>query len=263
MRLQHYDVAQLIKEFVTTIKYTDGSKNDYWIYNRIDKIWIYSTQPSTFFCEMVKILGAISLKALQKEKITDVQYDTINQRRFQGNFWTNVVKFFDIRPDRQFEVALDMNHPYLPLRGGKCINMKTLQIRNRSKHDYWSYELKSEFMPDLDDNDNEFAKFLHQLFDVEEEYKHFRLILGYIMTNQINQDMFLVVSSTHGGSGKTTLFEIIKKAFPEFWCTIHKDIIINGKGNYSAEMCKANKKRMLIMDEGAPNQKTNITYFRH
>lgn len=257
--MEQYPIAKLIEEFSTTIKVTVEKKSYvFWVYDGTKRLWREVLNGNALLnCEFVKILEAIAIRALHQRKITEKAYANIISTGHQGNFWRGVLKFLIIEIDAAFEKELNMNHPFLPLRGGRKINLETLEISRRDEKDYWSWELEPKYLAELDDADNEFAKFIRELFDQPDEYKHFRYILGYLITTKTNQDMFLVVSSEHGGSGKTTLFEILKHAFPPFWSDIHKDIILHGKGNYSAEMCKIAKRRMVIMDEGAPNMNDN------
>ena len=256
--MQQYEICKLIEKFATTIKCTaERQKRVYWLYNGADKLWHRCLGMSDLFVEMVKILRVLCRKALEQHKITKDTYDKAICEGNKGKFWSGCIKFLTPPIDQHFETTLNMNHPYLPISGGKKINMENLRITNRTKQDYWTFEFAGKFLPDLTPEQNIFAKFLHELLGEPDEYAHFRLILGYMVTLETNQDMFLVVTSEQGGSGKTTLFETIKAAVPEFWSTIHKDILMGGKGNYSAEMCKIAKRRIVIMDEGAPNSKTN------
>ena len=244
----------LIRAFNITIKsFDDGDKLSYYIWCPSEKLWKKNYRDNTILHnEISLILQRIASRALREHIIDKKQHDILVAKTRNGKWFNGLKRFFSIPADDNFDRELNIMHPYLPLKNGKKINMKTLEISERTIEDYWSFELKHTFIHNQPFKDNKFGKFLKQIFPDEPEYKHMVLLLGYMITALNDQNIFLMLQSKYGGSGKTTLMELFRAVFPDFCCKIQKDVLLHNKGNLGAEMCKLRRMRVAWMDEGMP-----------
>ena len=82
--------------------------------------------------------------------------------------------------DIQFLSLLDNNADFLPINNGKKINLKTLEITDRTYHDYFTYfspvdYISNDKLPHAD-------KFFLMFQQKEENREYVRKVLGYTLT---------------------------------------------------------------------------------
>ena len=235
----------------------------YYIWCEKEKLWKKNHMNNAqLHNEISLIIQRIAFRAFSQNIINKQQYRRLKDRSQNGKWFNGIKRFFYINPDHEFDCQLNIMHPYLPIARGKKINMQTLEISERTKNDYWTFEFPHRFIPNQPLKENKFAEFLQQMFPDRDEYCHMVKILGYMVTTLNNENMFLMIQSRWGGSGKTTLMELFTAVFPQFCCEIQRDVLLHGKGNLGAEYSKLIGKRVAWMDEGTPlsfKKKIDIT----
>ena len=80
--------------------------------------------------------------------------------------------------DSNFISLLDSSKECFPIKNGKKINFKTLEISNRTNLDFFSYESPVEYVENTPNAD----KFFKELFEKTENIEYVRKVFGYNLT---------------------------------------------------------------------------------
>ena len=124
------------------------------------------------------------IKSLQSiTSISKMAKDIITKRNVVVNFKDN------IKPN------------LFPIKDGKVINLKNLQVRDRTREDNFFEELPVEFLDETPHADKFFGslmKFNEDMIEV------LQTISGYAMTGETNEKAFFVLYGSSGDNGKST-----------------------------------------------------------
>ena len=156
---------------------------------------------------------------------------------------------------------LDMNKEKykLPLKNGKIINLKTLEIRNRNIKDKFNYECPINFI-NLDEKQKQFAEkyFLDLFCQNQNIVKCVIDILKSAISGEKLRYIFFCTGS--GRNGKSLLFKLLKIIFSKSIDIISELVIINsknGKSQINTEMEKLDKIRIGYVTELKEEDKLN------
>jgi len=127
--------------------------------------------------------------------------------------------------DKDFESKIINKTTYeLPINNGKLINFKTLEVRNRIRTDYYSFECPVSFNRDL--NLDCVEKFFTDICSGDIELKNYhQLLWGYQLTGEI-KDRSLHILFGSGRNGKTSVINIIRNILLNFCVSLSEDINI-------------------------------------
>jgi P4 family phage/plasmid primase-like protien len=116
----------------------------------------------------------------------------------------------------------------LPIKDGKLINFKTLEIRERNMGDFYSFESPVSFNPDLDLDCVE--HFFDSITCGDKELKNYhQLLWGYLMTGEIS-DRSLHIFYGLGCNGKSSIVNIFQNIMEEFYTALSEDITLKKTG---------------------------------
>ena len=82
---------------------------------------------------------------------------------------------------------LDSSKECFPIKNGRKINFRTLEISSRTNLDFFTFESPVEFLENTPNAD----KFFEQLFDNKENREYVRKVMGYNLTAETFCQVFL------------------------------------------------------------------------
>jgi P4 family phage/plasmid primase-like protien len=154
--------------------------------------------------------------------------------------------------DVKFMNKLNSSKHILPIRNGRVINLKTLEISERTRDDYFSYELDLDYISKTTQAEK---FFLSLMTDDKEKMKVFQRYLGYSITGENNAKCYFVGIGS-GDNGKSACFDIFSELFRPFFISVQKDIIFkdkNSRTNIDPYLAELNGKRIGQYNESADN----------
>lgn len=163
-----------------------------------------------------------------------------------GKIFTKVISHLQIDGWR---VCLNMTPYELPIKNGKLLNLNTLECRQRTRSDLWSWECNVTFNPDLDLA--EIESFMLDLTCGNAEYAHWlRKFMGYCMTGEIT-DRSIYQAWGEGLNGKSFLLDtIMKRIMGNFWGILDDSLLLAPKtGGPSPETLGLMGIRMAVVNE--------------
>ena len=243
--------CHLIQSFNTTIKSIDKrDRVEYYIWCSVNKLWKKNCD-NALKHEIVRIFQTIATRASQQDLISETQRDVLIKKTLHHRWFLNIIFFFHVTPDPAFETQLNIMHPYLPISNGKKINMKTLEISERKKTDYWSFHFGHQFIRKQPTDNNKFAQFLKRLFPDFNEYEYMVKMLGsMIIAAGKNNTSFLLDGDATVHKAISLLMNLLEKVFPQVSygiqdkANMHRKITIRNKTFFS----KLKNKRFIWID---------------
>ena len=121
---------------------------------------------------------------------------------------------------------LDSHSYFLPIKGNKILNLKTLDLRERTKTDYFTYEIDCSLLPE-NETPNADLFFSQVMCEDKEKINHFQKCLGYTITGEIGQKCFFVMIGPSGDNAKSTIMQQIKGIFGKHFTAVQKDILFS------------------------------------
>ena len=166
--------------------------------------------------------------------------------RKKTNIFQNLVfnrKIMNFEP--HIELLKNINRIYpnlIPLKNNKVFDLKNKLKRNRTFKDYFSYKIERDYIPN-NEKKTEFEIMLEDYFKYEdgdgeihldkEKFNCFKQCIGYSLTSSIeHKKLFILLGDTN--TGKSTLFNLIQKAFNDFHIisSVSQDIFIEGNKSH-------------------------------
>ncbi len=190
------------------------------------------------------------LKHIKLQKSTKCKNDLIKE------FFTR-----ECIRDIAFENKLNSDKGILSVKNGK-VDLRTGKFSKRTYDDYISYELKTGYVED-DDNNKEWDKFLNGIFDNEkiiseqkEIINYLHKYLGYCITGLTTEECILILWGK-GGNGKSklqnVLYMVLESDIPiiDSWdSSLFSEKLDGGScNNASPEIAKLYGKRMGFINE--------------
>lgn len=126
------------------------------------------------------------------------------------------------RVDSTISVRMNRDSIYeLPIKGGKIINLKTLEVRDRIQDDLFSIECPVNYVSAKSYPEAE--KFFTMLCNNDPElYRYIMQIAGYLLTGDVNLRAIYTFLG-EGSNAKSVLFKIFRAIFGDFFGTITKE----------------------------------------
>ena len=256
-RKRQRDIANLVIKYNRGIKtICNGSEIQYYIWKEDDKLYVTNDkQNKRLKLAVSKTLEFIIQNAHKSDDLSEEDVSILLDRLNTNKFLAAITSLLNKEPEKDFVKYLN-NHPYyLPIKNGRKIDIRTKQISTRTMDDYWSFELDWDYLPNLEENENVFAKFVKDILPDENEYKFLQQVMGYIMSTDNHENILVIFAHPKGGGGKSIFISIIHMLFEKYVTKLTRDVILHGKGNLGAELNKINNCRVAYIDE-ALDQKT-------
>jgi len=166
----------------------------------------------------------------------------------------------DIIEDNEFEETLNKQKYKLPLKNKKIIDMHTLETRERTIEDRFTYECGVEYIEMTEEQEKEAKDYFMSLFCNNEDTM--KCVLNIIKSCFTGVPLrYLFVATGSGRNGKSLLFKLLKIMFKGSMDIISKDVILEKKSNsnLNTEMEKLDKCRVGYVSELKQTDKLNET----
>jgi P4 family phage/plasmid primase-like protien len=166
----------------------------------------------------------------------------------------------DIIEDNKFEDNINKQEYILPLKNKRVINMKTLEIRERTINDKFTYECGADYIDLTEEQEQQAKDYFMSLFCNNEDTM--KCVLNIIKSCFTGIPLrYLFVATGSGRNGKSLLFKLLKIMFKGGMDVISKDVILEKKSNsnLNTEMEKLDKCRIGYVSELKETDKMNET----
>jgi P4 family phage/plasmid primase-like protien len=240
----HADLFYRLNKDDYVITSMKGVEGYHW--NEKTKLWdeLYMSSLISDICEFIVKHVTSFEKAMNKTDDEDEDEDVAEfkkkkfeerKKKFVGirksvnsaRHNESVVKFLIKDFFRKDFMSLLNSHSYhLPIAGGKILNLKTLEERQRIRTDYFTYEINCKLLPQ---NKTPHADlfFSQVMCENKEKIKHFQKCLGYTITGEVGQKCFFVMIGPSGDNAKSTIMQLLKGLFGKHYTAIQKDILFS------------------------------------
>ena len=164
------------------------SNDSLYYYNDIDKLWtsIDKIQFDSFVYNFFDNTTT-KIKVLLTNSKDEIDEYILKQIKTSCKLYDKTTYINDIIKrsisnlyDVQFLTVLDSNPDFLPINNGKKINLKTLEITDRTYHDYFTYFSPVDYISD--EKLSHAEKFFKQIQPKKVNREYLRKILGYSIT---------------------------------------------------------------------------------
>ena len=239
----HLDVANMFLTLFGNEHIVITSQKDLSFYMWDDKLLLWKLHGKE---SLLKIVADVCLPSFIEfeQWLTakrDEESDKAEEKRFDarlkqcqkmmGNlksapYLSNICKMIGSHSIKEdFESKIINKTTYeLPIKDGKIINFKTLEIRDRNMGDYYSFESPVSFDTELDLDCVE--KFFDSITCGDKELKNYhQLLWGYLMTGEIS-DRSLHIFYGVGCNGKSSIVNIFQNIMKEFYTALSEDITL-------------------------------------
>lgn len=184
------ELAEVILEVFLNDFVVIGDNNGY-VFNHSTKLWEFIRQ-SEFKSYAQKIIDyTFDQYIFDKEKF----------RRMTNDLHLRFRQFFF---HQHFEDNLNGRKGYIPIRGGRVLNLWTLEITPRTWQDYFTYEVDVDLVQEMKEGERVLLDFANENQNVSKDMC--RLIWKCMSGGR---GFYQLVGE--GGTGKSTFLEIIKK----------------------------------------------------
>lgn len=123
-----------------------------------------------------------------------------------------------------FMNKIDVAEHILPIKNGKVLDLKTLQIRERISTDYFTYELDMNYTTSTPHAERFFSQLMT---DDKSKTKVFQRMLGYSITGNINAKCYFVLIGENGDNGKSAVMRVIQTLFKSLFVAIQKSLLFS------------------------------------
>jgi len=123
--------------------------------------------------------------------------------------------------DDKFMNKIDINEFMLPIKNGKILNLKTLEVRDRTINDYFSYEIDVNYTP----KQKHANKFFRELMkDDKSKLSVLQRMLGYSITSNIESKCYFVLIGA-GDNGKSAMMRVIQTIFKPLFMVVQQALL--------------------------------------
>jgi P4 family phage/plasmid primase-like protien len=193
-------------------------------------------------------------KLLRKEETIDEQVEKKIKEMcesFDKEFYIQQIikRSFSNLYDTKLISQLNSMPDIFPIKNGRKINLKTLEVSDRTKEDFFDYESPVEYLKDskLKNANRFFSEVMVNL----ENRMFLKKVLGYLLTGDTSARKFFVWFG-HGANAKSLIFNLVEKILCKQYSQCDKSIFVkvkSGKGA-SPELMDLMGKRTGVYSEG-------------
>jgi P4 family phage/plasmid primase-like protien len=218
-------------------KYYKVISNDIiYYYSKSSKLWVeadkgeYDSFVYHFFdntaTEIKKILRKTDNIDEQVEKAIKKLCELFDQQKYLNDI---ISRSFSNLKQPQFITKLNDDKESLPIQSGKKINLKTLEITDRTPDDYFTYECPVNYVEKTPNAD----KFFSQIQPNKDNRELVRKILGYTLTGDTKARKFFIWYG-FGSNGKSKVFKILEKILGCQYTQLDKSIFMKTRKSSGA-----------------------------
>lgn len=272
----HYDIAQIFQDIYgyDNVKITSQKTLACFIWNEKTKLWEEECKET--LCKLVSdtvlpIYGKLGKELLDKiykckdkgeealynSKLKEVQKMMRNLKT--APYINNIIKALSGHSiDKDFETKIINRKTYeLPIKDGKVINLKTLEVRERCFSDYWSFECNASYLGENANLDCVKKFFSDISCGSEKLIDYHRRLWGYLMTGEIS-DRSLHIFWGVGCNGKSSIINIFSNILGKFSTALSEDVMIKKTGRgASPELMPLLTARVGVLPESEKKEELN------
>lgn len=230
-----------------------------YYYNEKVKLWVqvdekqYDKFLYDFLLNTTKKVKKFIYKKQKDDEILPNEVEAINEflaKKFDEDTYINTIikRSFTLLYNSNFVSMLDSSKEYFPIKNGKKLNFKTLEISDRTNKDFFTYESPVEFVEKTPNAD----KFFSQLFKNKENREYVRKALGYSITAETFAQVFFIWYG-FGSNGKSLLSKLLELILCKQYCQCDESIFVKNKkvqGQATPELMALLGKRLGFYSEG-------------
>lgn len=128
-----------------------------------------------------------------------------------------------------FMDKLDSNNDLFPIKGKRVINLRTGEVRERVRDDYFSFECPVNYDPNA--SSEVIDRFLADITLKEEGLpEYLQAILGSCLTGHTFLQEIYIFHGPEGGNGKSTLIGLMTAILGKYFCQLSKEVVIKLDG---------------------------------
>ena len=201
-----------------------------------------------------KMKESIGLSKLKQ--IRNIKRSIQSVREMQNIFKLSQIDLLNVDFKK---LVVNRKHDLFPISGGKVINLRTCEIRNRTRGDYFSFECPVNYIPETEWTDTDkidHRTFIHQIFIEDQEYiKYAQIKIGSYLCGDNCRE--IDINHGAGRNGKSCLVKALIIILGNFLGFIGKDVIVfdpsqhrkKGGGNHTSHLIPIEGKRLIITQE--------------
>lgn len=141
-------------------------------------------------------------------------------------------EIMDITMDSKFEEVLNKSKYLLPIKNKKIINVKTLEITDRTIDHRFTYECNADYVNMTEEQENDIKTYFLELFcGREDTMKCVINILKSMVSGEKLRYIFFFTGE--GSNGKSLLFTLLQSIFKSAMDTIDTKVILKTKSSSS------------------------------
>ena len=159
--------------------------------------------------------------------------------------------------DDEFVKLLDNDPHFFPIKNGKKINLKTLEVSERTQFDYFTFESPVSYVKSR----KHAEKFFKQLFPNKLEREYFQKVAGYFLSGDVSGRCFFAFYGD-GMNGKSTFGNLLQEIMMPFYHQCDKSIFVksNNVGGATPQKAALLSKRAAIYAEGETADEMNLNF---
>jgi putative DNA primase/helicase len=168
-------------------------------------------------------------------------------------------RFFKSMLDKFFEKKLNNNPEILSLKNGKKIDLKTLEISDKTQDDFCTFDCNVDFIQNTPNAD----KFFNDIMPNEVNREFLRKVLGYMISGDTKARKFQTWYG-HGSNGKSVLLSLLKKIMNNYYCTPDKGVFckstFTNASGASPHLFSLLGKRIIAYSEGETSDNFELDF---
>lgn len=249
---QQDGVADLyIKDHIDDIKLLDKTgnglfwNNDKKIYNEISKVDISVRLKKFIETKLEPISKYIKTHPnIKKQELESISkhYKLIKNPKYLDLNNLNKITVYIINDKQnrlyhpEFKSLINTPSHILPLKDGKCIDMKLMKIRNRTKEDVFTFEIDRKL-----ETNQEYLNVVREFMSIimkdnKEDTKYLQTTLGFLITGEQDRK-FRNCIGKKARNAKSTIFELMMYIFSDkLVSSVDKSIIIKAKSKLNEKI---------------------------
>lgn len=245
------------------------NKNSYFVFDDTKKLFLEQNEGQyyTYFCDyinnFVKFMKSLYSKikcicdddsgqcdcgAKSKRKVVKKLIEDFDTKTFLKDISE---RSYGKLYDTEFDKKINIVHNMLPIQNGKIIDLKTLEIRDRTINDKFTFECPVSFIKD--GNTKHAEKFFCDVMPDEKERIFLQKCLGYMLTGEIDARAFFIWYG-NGSNGKSVITNLLMKILHHYYVAADKSVFCKtdskNAGAASPHLYALLGKRMIGYSEG-------------
>jgi phage/plasmid-associated DNA primase len=256
------------------------NKNSYYVFDEQKKLFVEQNEGQyyTYFCDYINTFVK-KVKDLQS-KIKCICDDDDKEcncgAKFKRRTLANLIKDFDTKTylkdisersygklyDTEFDKRINNVHHLLPIKNGKIIDLKTLQVRQRTINDKFTFECPVSFV-EGEQNIKHADKFFCDIMPDKKEREFLQKCLGYMLTGEVDARAFFIWYG-NGSNGKSVIVNLLLKILDKFYVSADKSVFCKtdnkNSGAASPHLYALLGKRMIGYSEGETSDQFELNF---